>query len=390
MAVKTWILTDVAAGKYEEEISITAKDVGGTADGYSIEKKTLRGGLSDGVDAITVNNGKFSFTILPTRGMNVWKAWLGESEIGWQSPVHGPVHPKFVPLNEPSGLGWLDGFDELLVRCGLESNGAPEFDEESGRLKYPLHGRIANRPAERVEVKVDDETGEITVTGIVEESRFHFYKLRMRSTIKTRPGETGFRVQDVVENFGGTDGETQMLYHVNFGQPLVDPGSQFVAPIRTVVPRNDHAASGLDNWASYPNESPGSEEQVYFLELAAGDDGYTQTLLKNAHSTQGVTLRFNKAKLPCYTVWKNPVAGEDGYVTGLEPGTNFPNPRTYEGEQNRVVKLPPGKTITYDLQLTVHADEAGVAESEKVISALQAGSEPKIYDKPQPGWCADA
>ncbi len=69
---------------------------------------------------------------------------------------------------------------------------------------------------------------------------------------------------------------------------------------------------------------------------------------------------------------------------------NCPNPRTYEGEQNRVVKLPPGKTITYDLQLTVHGDEAGVSESEKAIAALQAGVEPKVYDKPQKGWCADA
>ena len=150
-----WILTDVAAGKFEDEVTITPKDVGGKADGYSIVKKTLRGGLSDGVDAITVDNGKFSFIVLPTRGMNVWKAWLDDAEIGWQSPVHGPVHPKHVPLNEPSGLGWLDGFDELLVRCGLESNGAPEFDEESGRLKYPLHGRIGNKPAQRVEVNID-------------------------------------------------------------------------------------------------------------------------------------------------------------------------------------------------------------------------------------------
>ena len=130
-----WILTDVAAGKYEEKLTITPPDVGGKADGYSIVKKTLRGGLADGVDTITIDNGKFSFIVLPTRGMSIWKAWLNDAEIGWQSPVHGPVHPKYVPLNEPSGLGWLDGFDELLVRCGLESNGAPEFDEQSG--SYP-------------------------------------------------------------------------------------------------------------------------------------------------------------------------------------------------------------------------------------------------------------
>ena len=39
----------------------------------------------------------------------------------------------WVPLTEPSGLGWLSGFDELMVRCGLESNGAPDFDD-SGQM----------------------------------------------------------------------------------------------------------------------------------------------------------------------------------------------------------------------------------------------------------------
>ena len=106
--------------------------------------------------------------------------------IGWKSPVRGPVHPSLVDLGEPSGLGWLDGFDELFVRCGLESNGAPEFDEKTGRLKYPLHGRIGNKPAHHVEVSVDGDSGEIKVTGVVEESRFHFLKLRMTATITTK------------------------------------------------------------------------------------------------------------------------------------------------------------------------------------------------------------
>ena len=95
--------------------------------------------------------------------MGLWKAWLGEQlTLGWKSPVRGPVHPNFVPLMEPSGLGWLDGFDELLCRCGAESNGAPDFTEQ-GALTFPLHGRLANRPAHFVEVAVDGD--EIQIRG---------------------------------------------------------------------------------------------------------------------------------------------------------------------------------------------------------------------------------
>lgn len=387
MAVNKWTLTDAATGVYVDDLTISPNDVEGSADGYEITKKTLRGGLSDGVDIVQVSNGSLGFAVLPTRGMGLWKAWLGGEEFGWRSPVRGPVHPAFVPLMEPGGLGWLDGFDELLVRCGLESNGAPDFDE-SGKLVYPLHGRIANRPAHQVDVSVDGDSGEITLTGVVEETRFHFSKLRLTSTVTTKVGEAALQIRDVVENFSGSAAEVQMLYHTNFGQPLLDPGSAFVAPVKTVVPRNERAAEGMETWNSYAPEVAGYAEQVYFLELLTGEDGKTRTMLKNAEGTRGVSILLDKNQLPCYTLWKNTTTSADGYVTGLEPGTNFPNPRTFEGQQGRVVRLAPGATTAFDLVLEFHKDADEVRQAEDAVAALQGDVEPEIGDEPWEGWCA--
>jgi hypothetical protein len=307
--------------------------------------------------------------------------------IGWKSPVRGPVHPGFVDVGEPSGLGWLDGFDELLVRCGLESNGAPEHDE-NGQLHYPLHGRIGNKPAHQVDIKVDPDAKEIAIVGVVEETRFHFFKLRMTTTIKTKAGEKGFRIHDEIENISASPAEMQMLYHVNFGDPLLDAGSTVVAPIKTVVPRNAHAAEGIARWDSYEAPQPGFEEQVYFFELLADAEGQTQALLKNAHGTRGTRMTFNKKQLPCFTVWKNTTAIADGFVTGLEPGTNFPNPRSYEGEQGRVVKLKGGGSFGFDFQLEYLSHDAEVEAAEAAIAKLQGDTQPKVYDSPQDGWCA--
>jgi hypothetical protein len=279
----------------------------------------------------------------------------------------------------------LDGFDELLVRCGLESNGAPDFDSE-GRLKYPLHGRIANRPAHRVGVQIDGDTGEITVSGEVEETRFHFLKLRMTTSVTTKVGEPGFRVRDQILNLSQSPAEMQLLYHVNFGQPLLDAGAKVVVPARTVVPRNPRAAEGIRAWDSYPAEQPGFAEQVYFLQLLGDSNHMTEVLLKNAHSTRGVGLRFNTQQLPCFTIWKNSTAAADGCVTGLEPGTNFPNPRSYEGEKGRIVKLPAGGSTGFDLQLLAHGDPESVSRAEQVIAGLQQGAPPKVFDQPQPDW----
>jgi galactose mutarotase-like enzyme len=388
MATKQWTLLDQNQNLPLADRVIRPEDVGGSAAGYSVVQRTLSGGLSTGVTAIRVDNGVFAWELLPTRGLGIWKAWLGSEEIGWRSPIRGPVHPMFVPIAEPSGLGWLDGFDELLVRCGLESNGAPDFDPQ-GRLTFPLHGRIANRPAHLVRLSIDGDSGEITLTGEVEENRFHFLKLRLVTTISSRVGEAGFRMTDRVVNLSQSPAEFQLLYHVNFGQPLLDAGARVVVPAHTVVPRNARAAEGIASWDSYPAEQPGYAEQVYFLKLLADENDMSQVLLKNAHATRGVSLRFNTSQLPYFTIWKNTTAAADGCVTGLEPGTNFPNPRCYEGNQGRVVKLAPGGSTSFTLEFQVHGDSKSVASAEAAIAKLRGSVEPKIHDHPQPGWCAE-
>jgi len=90
---------------------------------WSVSGKAYEDGVRAGVDVVTIDNGRLQLDVIPTRGMGIHHVALnGDQEvptIGWKSPVRGPVHPSFVNLGEPSGLGWLDGFDEFFVRCGL-------------------------------------------------------------------------------------------------------------------------------------------------------------------------------------------------------------------------------------------------------------------------------
>lgn len=382
---QSWTLLDVDKNQYlDAEAPLLESS---ELDGLSLQRHTMRGGLCDGVDVLHVVNGPLSFRVLPTRGLGIWDAHYHGERFGWNSPVRGPVHPKFVDLGEPSGLGWLDGFNELLVRCGLESNGAPEFDDD-GRLAFPLHGRIANKPAHRLEVTIDPEQEELRISGEVDEVRFHFLKLQMRTTIVTKRGEPGFRVRDEIFNLSASPAEMQILYHVNFGSPLLAAGSRVVAPVKTVVPRNAHAADGVRTWDTYEAPSPGFEEQVYFLELLANEDHQSRAMLKNAQGSHAVSMSFDNRVLPCFSIWKNTTAASDGCVTGLEPGTNFPNPRSYEGEHGRVIKLAGASSVVFDLGLEFHRGESEVQAAEALIAEIQAGRPPRIYDAPQPGWCA--
>jgi galactose mutarotase-like enzyme len=385
MAKKTWTLEDREQDLYVEQLALGPDNVGGPASGYAVTKRTLRAGLRHGVDVIEVHNGTFRFVVIPTRGMGIWRASLGQLHLGWNSPVEGPIHPAFVRLWEPSGLGWLDGFDEMLVRCGLESNGAPEFDQK-GRLVHPLHGKIANIPAHKVEVAIDGEMGEIAVSGTVDEARLFGNKLRMVSTVTTQVGRPGMTVADTITNISAEKGELELLYHINFGPPLLGPGAKVVLPAAKVAPRDEVAVGNLPEWDTYGPESPGSAEAVFFVELAGENDGRTQALLRNAAGNQAVSLRFSRNQLPCFTLWKNRQAAADGYVTGLEPGINFPNVKSFEKQQGRVAVLQPGESRRFEIDIEVYTDADAVAAAEEVVAGIQQNYTPEVLKQPNAQW----
>jgi hypothetical protein len=384
---KSWTLLDLAADpamdRHVESQNFTPEQLG--LAGCTVRQQTLHGGLRDGVELLWIDNGSFRVAVLPQRGMGLWKAWLGDLPLGWNSPVRGPVHPSFVPLGEPSGLGWLDGFDELLCRCGLWSNGPPEYDAR-GVMLHSLHGRIANLPAHRLVVEADTEANELRVTGVVDECRFHFHKLRLSSTLITRPGQPGVRIVDEVTNLSGNPGQMELLYHVNFGPPLLEPGSRLCAAVERLMPRDSAAVPGLDRWHIYGEPQAGAAEEAYFFQLLADSAGLTRTLLRNAAGDRGISLRFAVEQLPCFTLWKNAPAREDGFVTGLEPGVNFPNLRSFEERQGRVRSLAPSETVRFELAIEAHAGATSVARAEQQIAELQSRQAPQIHASPQTDW----
>jgi hypothetical protein len=359
------------------------------ASRWQVRLRTCRGGRSEGVQVVELSNGAISIDVLPSRGMGIWRVRRGENTLGWHAPARHPVHPAFVPLMEPAGLGWLDGFNELLCRCGLESSGPPEFDDR-GRLVRPLHGRIANTPAHRVALTVDEGAGRITLQGVIDETRFHFQSLRLTSTLTSAIGSTEFTWTDEVQNIGGRDATLQMLYHFNLGQPLLRAGAQIVAPIRALAPLTQVAArEGVDTWNIVPPPRPGSAEQVYCLDLAADDAGDTRVLVSGLTDYEAVSLRFNKRTLPCFTVWRNTPAEADGYVLGIEPGTNYPNPRTFEMQHGRAVALKPGETWRTEISAAWHTRSEAIAEEQNAIRSIQSRVEPEISTTPRADWSAN-
>jgi hypothetical protein len=389
---RSWVLTDAAADVWLDSFAVGNDSLRlATPHAWSVHKRTLRGGLRDGVDLIEVNNGALSYAVLPTRGMGLWRGEYRGLFLGWRSPVHGPVHPRYVQPQDRGGIGWLTGFDEWLCRCGLASNGPPGEDVHADRSGAPrrerltLHGRVANLPAQYVEVRVGLEAPyELTVTGQVEEAGLFYPHLSLTASLTTVPGSNRVVLHDVVENRAAQPAEMQLLYHCNVGPPFLEPGSRVLVPARAMAPKDGRAAEGIDTYDTYGGPAAGFAEQVYLYDPAADSLGRTLALLYTSGADRGLAVRFNRNELPCFTVWRNTGAVEDGYVTGLEPATNYPNFKGFEREQGRVVVLPPGGRWECKWSLEVHDTRAGVAGVQAEVASLQAHARAAIHRTPQP------
>jgi galactose mutarotase-like enzyme len=383
-------LTSVARNERAETWEAAGRAITPAAPGWSVRKYTLRGGRQEGVDVIVVNNGKLEFTGVPTRGMGVLTARLGEVRLGWDSPVKEVVHPAFVDLQSRGGLGWLEGFNEWMVRCGLESNGHPGTDQfinnvgDEATMELTLHGKIANIPASEVEVVVDREPPfRIRIRGRVEERMFYGPKLELQTEISTEPGSSELRITDVVTNRGAPEQEFELLYHANYGRPLLEAGATFLAPVSRVIPFNAHAAKSVKDYATYAGPTPGFIEQVYCLHPIADAQGRTLIALQNKARDRAVSMAFSVKELPWLTLWKNTAGEGEGYVTGLEPGTNFPNNRRIERQLGRVPKLAPGASHSATLEIAIHTTAAEVKAVAERIAALQGKAQPQLDTQPE-------
>jgi hypothetical protein len=362
------------------------------AKSWAITRRQLSGGLSAGVEIVDISNGLMTVSVVPTRGMGVFRAQCGEIPVEWKSPVRQLVNPVFLDLGSRNGLGWLDGFNELVCRCGLSFNGPPGDDQGAKgatESHVTLHGRTANIPAYDVIAEVDEAgQGTLSVAGTIDECTMFGPQLRLRSTVSTVAGSTSFTIRDEIENLASTPAEVELLYHVNVGRPFLEQGSSVSCPANVVVPRDPRAAEGIDEYQAYLGPTPGYAEQVYYYEPKGDGNGESLALLKNAHGHLGFSVGFNVKELPRFSLWKCTQPDSDGYVTGLEPGTNYPNFKTYERDQKRLVLLAPGAKYSAGVTITVHNSAQSVAEAEARIKKIQGDRPAQVHKTPQQGWSA--
>jgi Domain of unknown function (DUF4432) len=190
------VLLDTYTAPQNWEIS--SQDLGlKPAKPFSVRMRTLHGGRQEGVCIVDIDTGAMKISVVPTRGMNVLEAVAGNVRIGWKSPVSEVVNPAFIELNGRGGLGWLEGFNEMVVRCGYEWVGHPGMDKG---VLLPLHGLAANIPASKVVLSIDEEPPyTIRLKGELKEQAFKLVNFVIATELSTEPGAQHFSIHDTLE-----------------------------------------------------------------------------------------------------------------------------------------------------------------------------------------------
>ncbi len=380
-AAQSWLLTDAESGVEKGNWQVDSQQLKLSGERFSIEQKVLHGGKQEGskVLILTSQNG-LTIALSPSRGMDLLHVNGHGVRLGWDSPVQEVVNPAYMNLESRNGTGWLEGFNEMMVRCGFEWTGHPV--SKDGVL-YTLHGKAGNTPASKVEVTVDDRAPhEIRIRGLLKEATFKKAKLETWTELRYVPGSDSFTVDDVLTNQADYPHDYQIIYHSNFGTPILEKEARFIAPLKSVSPFNGYAKKGLKGWDSYGAPTKDFDEMVFNLVPKADASGKTVAALINSKGDKGASIEFDTRQLPLLTLWKNTDTLKQGYVTGIEPGTNYAYPVTIEKQQGRVKQLQPGQSTGFTLTYTLLKDAGAVQEVEQRVRRIQGNQAVAVNETP--------
>lgn len=323
---------------------------------------TVDEGRQRGMRVADVYTGSgFRFQVLIDRGMDIWATEHAGVPLAWVHPALGGPE-----LYESQGDGWLRTFGGgLVVTCGLKNAGhAKEINGEP----LGLHGRISNSSAQRTrlteEWRGDDYV--IELQGQTRSSVLFGENLLLTRTISTKLGSNSLVIEDTVRNEGFRDTPFEILYHCNFGFPVVSPASELLVNDERVTPRDDAARAGLSEHAKFDAPDPGYAEQVFFHAPRVGPDGFVRAAIVNRELDFGAFMKYRAAELPALTQWKMMGAGD--YVCALEP-TTYWETLDAASSQQAAGHLGPGEEINFRIEIGVLPNAEAIQKLEQEMGS---------------------
>ncbi|WP_135547543.1 aldose 1-epimerase family protein [Paenibacillus cymbidii] len=318
-----------------------------------IKALEMTDGAERGNRLLDVRCGDLRFSVSPDRCMDISYLEYKGIPLAWRSAV-GDAAPAYY---SPKDQDWLRNYPGgLFVTGGLTQFGDPNTDEDQ---ELGLHGRASNLPASDVNTRQYWEGDEyvLEAAGTIRETAVYGEKLRLDRTIRAYGGRGELHIFDTVTNEGFDAVPHMMLYHFNFGFPLVAPESfvRWSEAGDEEVFMDDMGRGLTDRDRFYPAH-PANKDEVFY-HYAGKEQPYAYCEIVNPGMNLSARVSFRSAELPHLYQWKMLKSGM--YVFGVEPA----NCRGMKGRAD---------ARNYDLPLLAHGESVSYHVT---FSAREAASQ---------------
>lgn len=321
-------------------------------------------GMAKGLPAVRIKNGSgLAFTVLEGRNMDIYDfeykginlAFLYKNSLMSSERV---THVSREFLGQSVG--------GMLYTSGLQNSG-PENEAEG--LFHPLHGRIGTMAAEVQQTFAGfDAQGkyQIVLQGKTRESRLFKHNLTLNRTIRTSLNHNQVELVDRIENETCRETNYSILYHINFGYPFLDEGTQIVVPERTAATaRTDASLRHFDQKFNMSAPVDNYEEHLYYLDVPADPNGFCHALVVNDKLSLAVEIIYTKASLPYLVEWKSMNSGD--YALGVMPSSSLLRGRSEELAQDGLFEIAGFASVENRVKLVILDQPEQIARRSKEI-----------------------
>ena len=211
---------------------------------------------------------------------------------------------------------------------------------------FPTHGRTSHVPAKNFGTNTfwDGDNYILRAAGEVHQTKMFSRHLSLRRTIETGLNDKVIKLHDVITNFEAEDEPFMLLYHFNFGYPLLSADSCVKTSKATVVPLNDMSNDPYHMMA--PVDGRGEE---LYLCTDLGDRACG--VLYNEALELGAYIAWDTKNLPNFLEWKNMKSHD--YVLGIEPCNTCGLNRDEAKAQGKIAVLPAYSSVETHVELGI-------------------------------------
>ena len=163
--------------------------------------------------------------------------------------------------------------------------------------------------------------------------------------------------------------DSRQELNINLGYPLLDAGTEYVAPIADVVwaaHEGDRYRAQQVGYRHLAGPHDHFHEQVWQHDMRADSDGRVSVAVLNARLGLGFELNVAKDEFPCMYEWQNFQSGQ--YAFGIEPSTHHVMGAQFARERSEQILLSHGDAFSYQSEFRVLSGADAINASRLRIS----------------------